>query len=38
MLYAGEFAEMAMQGFVEIEKRGVYNIEEIISGKRKLKL
>lgn len=38
MLYAGEFAEMAMQGFVEIEKRGAYNIEEIISGKRKLKM
>lgn len=38
MLYAGEFAEMAMQGFVEIEKKGVYNIEEIVSGKRKLKM
>ena len=37
MLYAGEFAEMAMQGFVEVEKRGVYNIEEIASGKHKLK-
>ena len=29
-LYAGDFAEMAMQGFMEIEKLGVYNIEKII--------
>jgi hypothetical protein len=29
-IYAGNFAEMAMQGFVEIEKMGVYNIEKII--------
>ncbi len=28
---AGDFAEMAMQGFVEIEKMGAYNIEKIIS-------
>jgi hypothetical protein len=29
-IYAGDFAEMAMQGFVEIEKMGTYNIEKII--------
>ena len=27
---AGDFAEAAMQGFMEIEKRGTYNIEKII--------
>ncbi len=32
LLESGDFAEMAMQGFVEIEKRGVYNIEKIISN------
>ena len=32
LLNAGDFAEMAMQGFVEIEKMGTYNIERIISG------
>lgn len=31
LLNAGDFAELAMQGFVEIEKRGVYNIEEILN-------
>ncbi|MEK7124178.1 MAG: hypothetical protein AAB877_00630, partial [Patescibacteria group bacterium] len=30
MLAAGDLAEMAMQGFVEIEKLGTYNIEKII--------
>ncbi len=30
MLNAGEFAELAMQGFVETEKLGTYNIEKII--------
>lgn len=30
-LNAGDFAEMAMQGFLEIEKKGTYNIEKIIS-------
>ena len=37
LLNAGDFAEMAMQGFVEIEKKGVFNIENIITGKNKLK-
>jgi hypothetical protein len=31
LLNAGDFAEMAMQGFMEIEKMGTYNIEKIIS-------
>jgi hypothetical protein len=31
LLNAGDFAEMAMQGFMEIEKMGAYNIEKIIS-------
>lgn len=30
LLNSGDFAEMAMQGFVEIEKMGTYNIERII--------
>ncbi len=34
MLAAGDFAEMAMQGFVEIENMGVYNIEKVIAGKK----
>lgn len=29
-LHSGDFAEMAMQGFMEIEKQGTYNIEKII--------
>jgi len=29
-LDSGDFAEVAMQGFVEIEKMGTYNIEKII--------
>ncbi len=33
LLESGEFAEMAMQGFVEIEKMGAYNIENIIRSK-----
>ncbi|MEK7124641.1 MAG: hypothetical protein AAB877_03115, partial [Patescibacteria group bacterium] len=33
-IYAGDFAEMAMQGFVEIEKMGAYNIERIIKSQR----
>lgn len=32
LLNGGDFAEMAMQGFVEIEKMGTYNIERIISN------
>jgi UDP-N-acetylglucosamine:LPS N-acetylglucosamine transferase len=32
LLETGNFAEMAMQGFVEIEKMGTYNIEKIING------
>jgi hypothetical protein len=31
LLNGGDFAEMAMEGFMEIEKRGTYNIEEIIN-------
>jgi len=31
LLDAGDFAEMAMQGFMEIEKMGTYNIEKIIN-------
>jgi len=30
LLNSGNFAEMAMQGFLEIEKMGTYNIERII--------
>jgi len=30
-LNAGDLAEMAMQGFVEIEKMGTYNIEKILN-------
>lgn len=32
LLGGGDLAEMAMQGFVEIEKRGTYNIEAIIQN------
>ena len=32
MLNGGDFAEMAMQGFIEIEKLGTYNIEKIVSA------
>ena len=32
LLHAGDLAEIAMQGFVEIEKMGTYNIEKIISN------
>ena len=31
LLDAGDFAEMAMQGFVEVEKLGTYRIEKIIA-------
>lgn len=31
LLNGGDFAEMAMEGFVEIEKMGTYNIEKIIN-------
>jgi hypothetical protein len=31
LLDGGDFAEMAMQGFVEIEKMGTYNIEKIVN-------
>jgi hypothetical protein len=31
LLNTGDFAEMAMQGFVEMEKMGTYNIEKIIA-------
>jgi hypothetical protein len=30
LLHAGDFAEAAMQGFMEIEKRGAYTIEKIV--------
>jgi hypothetical protein len=33
LIKTGQFAEMAMQGFLEIEKMGAYNIEKIISQK-----
>lgn len=33
LLNGGDFAEIAMQGFIEIEKLGTYNIEKIIEGK-----
>lgn len=32
LLNGGDFAEMAMEGFVEIEKMGAYNIEKIIAN------
>ncbi len=32
LLNTGDLVEMAMQGFVEIEKMGTYNIEKIISN------
>ncbi|MFA6190565.1 MAG: hypothetical protein WC711_03635 [Candidatus Staskawiczbacteria bacterium] len=32
LLNAGDLAEVAMQGFIEIEKMGTYNIEEIIKN------
>jgi hypothetical protein len=32
-LNSGNLAEMAMQGFMEIEKMGTYNIEKIINSK-----
>ncbi len=35
LLDGGELAEAAMQGFVEIEKRGAYNIEKIIANGKK---
>ncbi len=31
LLEAGDFAEMAMQGFIEIEKLGTYHIEKIVA-------
>ncbi|MDO8486367.1 MAG: hypothetical protein Q7S77_01555 [Candidatus Staskawiczbacteria bacterium] len=33
LLNAGDLAEIAMQGFVEIEKMGTYNIKKIIESK-----
>jgi len=32
LLNGGDLAEVAMQGFIEIEKMGTYNIEKIVSG------
>ncbi len=34
MLEGGDLAEVAMQGFVEIEKMGTYTIEKIIANKK----
>src|SRR3989338_1898511 len=34
MLDTGDLAELAMQGFVEIEKMGTYNIEKIIQNEK----
>jgi hypothetical protein len=34
-LNSGDLAEVAMQGFMEIEKMGAYNIEKIIAGFKK---
>ena len=34
MLETGDLAEVAMQGFVEIEKMGTYNIEKIIQNEK----
>ncbi len=33
LLNTGDFAEIAMQGFIEIEKLGTYNIKKIIESK-----
>jgi hypothetical protein len=35
LLNSGNLAEIAMQGFIEIEKMGAYNIEKIITGSNK---
>ena len=35
LLNAGELAEASMQGFIEIEKMGTYNIERIVKGGEK---
>jgi len=34
LIGSGSLAEAAMQGFIEIEKMGTYNIEKIIAGKK----
>ncbi|MCX6722075.1 MAG: hypothetical protein NTY04_02710 [Candidatus Staskawiczbacteria bacterium] len=34
-LNSGDLAEVAMQGFMEIEKMGTYNIEKIVTGDKK---
>lgn len=34
LLHAGDIAEAAMQGFMEIEKMGTYNIEKVINGEK----
>ena len=34
LLETGDFAEMAMQGFIEMEKLGTYRIEKIVAGKK----
>ncbi len=33
-LNSGDLAEMAMQGFIEMEKLGTYNIEKVIANKK----
>jgi hypothetical protein len=35
MLNSGDFAEAAMQGFMEIEKMGTYNIEKIVTDNKR---
>ena len=35
-LNAGDLAEVAMRGFIEIEKMGTYNIEKIATGDNNL--
>ncbi len=32
LIQTGDLAEMAMQGFIEIEKRGAYHIEQLVTG------
>ena len=38
LLHAGDLAETAMQGFVEMEKMGTYNIEDVIAGAKRAPL
>jgi len=38
LLKAGDFAEAAMHGFMEIGTRGAYNIEEIVAGDKNISI